>query len=71
MPNYNFTALVTLSIHTEIEADNYQEAFTKAKLRERLVDVVGCNGDTKADVWMLDLDTGLEGTPFNVQDDDE
>tara|TARA_R100001480_G_scaffold69303_1_gene80552 strand:- start:110 stop:319 length:210 start_codon:yes stop_codon:yes gene_type:complete len=69
MPKYNFTALVTLSIHTEIEANNYQEAFTKAKLREQLVAVVGCNGDTKEDVWMLDFDAGLEGVPFNVQEE--
>ncbi|KYG76405.1 hypothetical protein [Roseivirga spongicola] len=62
MNKYLLTANVTISVYTEVEAENLAEAMRIAEERD-LMPIVHSGGETQEDTWMCDE---LDGVPENI-----
>lgn len=62
MNKYHLTANVTISVYTEVEAENLAEAMRIAEERD-LMTIVHSARDTQEDTWMCDE---LDGVPEHI-----
>lgn len=68
---FQLTAQITISVYTEVKADNLKEAMDIAKYRD-LMSVVDNGVDVKSDSWMCDeLDGIPEGITLEAWTDEE
>lgn len=58
MPQYNLSAMVTVSAYTVVEADTLEEAIEISKKREVVNQAVG--GCSENDMWIVDE---IDGEP--------
>lgn len=61
---YKLTALVTISVYTEIEANSLDEAI-EIGLERDMCSITTTGGDTEEDVWMCDE---LDGSPYHIEE---
>jgi len=64
METFRFTASLTISTYTSVEAETLEEALQIAKQRHDLMSIASNNGDSEDEVWMIDE---LDGYPYNIQ----
>ena len=60
---FNFSAKITITTYTTVEAGTVEEAIEIAKERMDMMSVHSNNGDSPEEVWMIDE---LDGTPYDI-----
>jgi hypothetical protein len=65
MKTFIFTAKVTISIYTEIDADTLESGIEIANERS-LMSIVQNGSDTEKDSWMCDE---LDGVPYDINEE--
>ena len=67
MPTFKFSAFVTVSAYTEVEADTLEEAMEEAEGREVVIGGLH-SGTQAAESWIIDE---ADGSAENISLDDE
>lgn len=62
MGTFKFSALVTVSAYTEVEADTLEKAFEEADSREVVFGGMGSDADS-AETWVVNE---IDGTPEEI-----
>ena len=63
MAEFKFTAKITITTFTTIEADTAEEAIILAQDRQDYMMIASNNGDEECDVWMIE---DMDGTAYDI-----
>ena len=66
MPQFNLSAMITVSAYTTVEAETLEEAISIAKSREAVNGALG--GHSEKDLWIVD-DIDGEPLPSSIHED--